>query len=99
MNYTKPSLPESRRHSFDAEYSADQVQAHADACVAAALAHYKAAAPLCDKHQPSGGTRSGCLVCGLQAQSAALAVVFQRLAHLTECAEKLTPNEKGNRPA
>lgn len=34
--------------------------------------NYRKAAPLCEEHQPSGGARSGCLICGLQAQSAAL---------------------------
>lgn len=36
------------------------------------LSRLEAAAPLCNAHQPTGGTRSGCLICGLQQQSAAL---------------------------
>ena len=33
---------------------------------------YKQAAPLCDQHQPDGGSRSGCLVCSLKKLSRAL---------------------------
>ncbi len=42
---------------------------------AAVSNEYKAAAPLCDKHQPNGGKRSVCLICALQAQSAALSQI------------------------
>lgn len=45
---------------------------------------YKRAAPLCNKHQPDGGTRSVCLVCACQKLSAALS----RISYL--CVE---PNE------
>lgn len=48
------------------------------------LANYKATAPLCEKHQPNGGSRANCLVCALVAQSAA----FSRIDYL--CGE---PNE------
>jgi hypothetical protein len=50
-DYTKPALPESRRHSFDAEYSADQVQAHADACVAAATDALQAELAECNERR------------------------------------------------
>jgi uncharacterized coiled-coil protein SlyX len=33
------------------------------------------AAPLCDKHKPNGGKRAVCLICALQAQSAALSQI------------------------
>lgn len=33
---------------------------------------YRAAAPLCEQHKPTGGTRAGCLVCACQHLSAAL---------------------------
>lgn len=33
---------------------------------------WRAATPLCEKHLPSGGTRGGCLICGLEAMSHAL---------------------------
>lgn len=36
------------------------------------LAVYEKAAPLCEKHQPNGGTRSGCLVCAGMKFDAAL---------------------------
>jgi hypothetical protein len=49
-----------------------------------ALAEYRKAAPLCDKHQPSGGARGGCLVCALESHSAA----FSRISYACE-----TPNE------
>jgi hypothetical protein len=87
-DYIKPALPKSEgKIAYEAQpydpawvssqdaYCEAELQSHADACVAAALAHYKAAAPLCDKHQPDGGARSTCLVCGLQAQSAALSKI------------------------
>jgi hypothetical protein len=40
--------------------------------LAARLADYKNAAPLCGEHQPNGGARATCLVCALIADSAAL---------------------------
>jgi hypothetical protein len=40
--------------------------------LAAQLESHRKAARLCDEHQPTGGTRSGCLVCGLIRLSAAL---------------------------
>lgn len=46
--------------------SADQEQ-HFDA--------YRAAAPLCEAHQPTGGTRAQCLICALQELSAALSKI------------------------
>lgn len=39
------------------------------------LNDYKAAAPLCVSHQPSGGARGSCLVCGLIANAAALSQI------------------------
>lgn len=36
---------------------------------------WKASAPLCDEHKPSGGARSGCLVCGLMKLTAALSAI------------------------
>lgn len=41
----------------------------------AALREHQKAAPLCEEHKPHGGTRSGCLVCGLIAQSRALSEI------------------------
>jgi hypothetical protein len=34
--------------------------------------HYKSAAPLCDKHQPDGGTRGVCVICSGESLQAAL---------------------------
>ena len=46
--------------------------------------HYKHAAPLCDKHQPNGGTRGQCVICaGEQLQHA-----LSRISYACE-----TPNE------
>jgi hypothetical protein len=39
------------------------------------LAMHKAETPLCEKHQPRGGARANCLVCGLQELSAALSQI------------------------
>ena len=39
------------------------------------LAAYQKAAPLCDKHKPSDGARSGCVVCGLIELSSALSQI------------------------
>lgn len=36
------------------------------------LAAWQAATPLCEKHKPNGGTRGGCLICGLENMSRAL---------------------------
>lgn len=43
------------------------------------LAAWKAAAPLCDNHQPTVGTRGGCVICALEHMSAALS----RISYLT----------------
>lgn len=51
-----------------AERQAAQLIARA----ASALESYARAAPLCEEHQPSWGTRGGCLICALGRLSAAL---------------------------
>ena len=42
------------------------------------LNDWQKAAPLCDEHQPSGGARSSCLVCGLRQMSYA----FSRIDYM-----------------
>lgn len=41
----------------------------------AELKQYKQSAPLCGKHQPVSGWRTGCLVCALQSDSRALSKI------------------------
>lgn len=55
----------------------------------AKLAEYHKSAPLCDEHKPSGGARSGCMVCGLMSLTHALS----RISYA--CGE---PNEMGLSP-
>ena len=38
----------------------------------AKLAQYQKEAPLCDAHQPKGGARGNCVICGMMALSSAL---------------------------
>lgn len=52
-------------------YRADQLREYAAAVSAAdnaALLMHQKAAPLCDKHKPTGGSRSVCLICAIRAQ-------------------------------
>lgn len=51
------------------------VQANTIAALRKELEEYRKTSPLCEKHKPDGGVRSGCLVCGLMEMSAALSQI------------------------
>jgi hypothetical protein len=90
------TLPPPDTHCWDEDtgkdvwsHSADQMRAYAEQAVAAERERWMAATALCDKHQPSGGTRGHCVICAGEALSAALS----KISYL--CGE---PNEMGVGP-
>lgn len=54
------------------------------ATLTAEIAQYKAEAPLCEKHQPKGGTRATCLVCVCIKLSAAISRIDYALGEPNE---------------
>lgn len=92
MNNELTPLPEPARVApvlgvIRSLFTSDQMRVYGDARAAVAVKQYADAAPLCDKHKPSGGVRGGCVICaGEKLHSAVSRISYAcELPNETEC--------------